>query len=116
MHFNCFYGTSIFGFVGIIVIILYYLLIVCIKNKTFYHLKISQIILSIYLIFILLFAASANINISLANVGWYFPVTICIISEILVYIIKQQINRNKKDTNYKQSLSKNNNKKYAIKT
>ena len=95
MHFEGFYGFSLFGFIGLIVVVLYDLLVIYIKKRTGYYLRISLIIMSIYMIFVLLFAMSYRINISLANVGWYFPVTICITSEILVYIIKKLIKQNK---------------------
>lgn len=93
MHFNGFYGFSLFGFIGLIVLILYYLFAIYIRRKTRYSLRITILIISIYLIFILLFVISVRINISLANVGWYFPVIASLISEGILYTIKKIIGK-----------------------
>ena len=90
MHFKGFYGFSLFGFIGLIIVVLYYLLVIYIKKRTGYYLRISMIIISIYMIIVLLFAMSYRINISLANVGWYYPLILSSTIESIVYIIKKR--------------------------
>ena len=88
MRFNGFYRFSLFGFIGVIVLI-YNSFAIYIRMKTRYSFKILLLIVLIYLIFILLFVISPRINISLVNVGWYFSIIASLISESLLYTIKK---------------------------
>ena len=82
-------GFSFFGFLGFIVIVLYFLIMLYNIKIRKHSFLFSRIIFSVYFILLLWLSVLFRTNITAANMAWYQPFLLCIIVEGTIYLIKK---------------------------
>lgn len=91
MHFGSDYvGFSFFGFLGFVIIAIYFLIVFyCIKNKK-HSFIFSRTIFLIYFILLLWLSLLFRTNITSANMAWWQPFFLCIIVDGIGYLLKNK--------------------------
>ena len=87
----------LFGFLGYIVIILYFIFIIKNIKNSAYDFKFSIVVLVIYLFFVLKYTFEIRGNITCFNQVWPIPFILSIIVEIIIYYIKKIRNKNNRN-------------------
>ena len=82
-------GFCLFGALGYVVTILYFMFILYYRKSHANGFEFSMIVFIVYYIFILSKVFNNNIGLTFSNILWFIPFVLCIIVEALVYIIKR---------------------------
>ena len=91
LHFGSEYVEfSFFGFLGLVVIALYFLIIFYSIKKRKHSFIFSRILFLIYFILLLWLSVLFRTNITVANMAWYQPFLLCIIVDGIGYLIKNR--------------------------
>ena len=78
------------GFIGYIVIIIYFIFIIHCRKKGIASFDYSIFILIFYLCFVICLTISAKSSITFFNQFWLFPFVICIILDAVSYLFKKK--------------------------
>ena len=76
----------LFGFLGYIIIIAYFILAIKHRKNKTHGFEFSILVYSIYFIFLLIFTIDVKANATYFNQIWFIPFLLCIIVEPIIYL------------------------------